>query len=62
MTHRSRVNRHIGVDALASSAGGAFIAAIIEKSMLAFVLLVLLSIALFFLEKENIEDEEAGDA
>ena len=58
MNHQLRIKRHILRDFLAFIAGGALIAAILERAWLPLVLSVLNGIALFVEERADIQEEE----
>lgn len=50
--------RHFAVDIIASAAGGALVAAVLQKSWLCGVVAVALSIALYIFDRIGIENEE----
>lgn len=58
MSHKTRVERHVTVDVLASIVGGALIASLLNKSGVAFLLSVAAGLVLFLLERNNIEEED----
>lgn len=61
MSHKTRVERHIGVDLLASVAGGALVSSLINKSAVAFALSVISGLALLLWERNNIQEEDELD-
>lgn len=56
-SHRIR-ERHFAVDIIASAAGGALVAAVLQKSWLCGAVAVALSIALYIFDRIGIENEE----
>lgn len=58
MSHKTRVERHIAVDVLASVVGGALVASLLNKSFVAFLLSASAGVTLFLLERNNIEEED----
>jgi hypothetical protein len=58
MKHTVRIERHVIRDLLASAGGGAFIAALIQKSGWAALLCVVLVGILLITERADIEEEE----
>lgn len=58
MSHKTRVERHIIVDLIAGVAASALVVAISNKSLLSGLLSVAAGIALFLLERNNIEEED----
>ena len=58
MSHKTRVNRHIAVDVLASVVGGALVASLLNKSLVAFLLSSAAGLVLFLLERNNIQEED----
>lgn len=56
-SHRIR-ERHFAVDIIASAAGGALVAAVLQKSWLCGIVAVALSIALYVFDRIGIENEE----
>lgn len=56
--HRRIRERHFAVDIIGSAAGGALVAAFLQKSWLCAVAAVALSIALYVFDRIGIENEE----
>lgn len=61
MSHKTRVERHIAVDVLASVVGGALVASLLNKSVVAFLLSAAAGLTLFLLERNNIQEEDELD-
>lgn len=53
--------RHFAVDIIASAAGGALVAAVLQKSWLCAIGAVVLSVALYVFDKIGIENEENNE-
>lgn len=61
MSHKTRVERHITIDVLASVVGGMFVSAVLNKSGIAFALTAAIGVTLFLLERNNIKEEDELD-
>lgn len=61
MSHKTRVERHIAVDVLASVVGGALVASLLNKSLIAALLSAAAGLVLFLLERNNIQEEDEHD-
>jgi len=53
--------RHFAVDIIASAAGGALVAAVLQKSWFCGVIAIALSVALYVFDKIGIENEESKE-
>lgn len=58
MKHTVRIERHLIRDILASILGGGLVVAVVEKSCMASVLVIVAGAALFITERADIEEEE----
>lgn len=58
MSHKTRIERHIIVDLIAGVAAASLVVAILNKSWAAVLLTVASGVALFLLERNNIQDED----
>ncbi len=58
MKHTVRIERHLIRDILASILGGGLVVAVVEKSWMASVLVIVAGAALFITERADIEEEE----
>jgi len=58
MSHTTRVERHVSVDIVSSAAGGALVAAVLQKSWLCALVAVALGAAVFIFDRMSIEEDE----
>ena len=58
MSHTTRVERHVSVDIVSSAAGGALVAAVLQKSWLCALVAVALATAVWIFDRMSIEEDE----
>jgi len=58
MSHTTRVERHAAVDIISSAAGGALVAAVLQKSWLCALVAVVLGAAVYIFDRMSIEEDE----
>lgn len=58
MSHTTRVERHVSVDIVSSAAGGALVAAVLQKSWICALVAVALGAAVFIFDRMSIEEDE----
>jgi hypothetical protein len=58
LSHTTRVERHAAVDIISSAAGGALVAAVLQKSWLCALVAAALGAAVFIFDRMSIEEDE----